>query len=312
MSSTSGSLPGRIRRDDVEAARMAAARAKRRPAPKKKTAPAKPGLPRLELQPHQLDLLALGLVAAGVFLAAVLWADVAGGRLGDALTDGLRWLVGLLAYAAPAALVVAGGVVVGRDLVPAMRPVRTGAICLLLGLAPALAAGTFGLGPGDPRPPVLDPAGFTDRGGALGDGMLWVLTQLVSEIGADIAAVFLLLAAALLLSGATVAGVVRTAHTSVTDTSRALREKTRAQTALGLDDRPPAPPLLPPEPAGEELLVSAPAWDDEDDDEDEQPWEPEPEAVEAEDATLVVPAPEEADDEPAPADETAVAYAEDQ
>jgi S-DNA-T family DNA segregation ATPase FtsK/SpoIIIE len=291
---------------------MAAARAKRRPAPKKKTAPAKPSLPRLELQPHQLDLLALALAAAGVFLAAVLWADVAGGRLGDALTDGLRWLVGLLAYAAPAALVVAGGLVVGRDLVPAMRPVRTGAICLLLGLALALAAGTFGLGPGDPRPPVLEPAGFTDRGGALGDGMLWVLTQLVSEIGADIAAVFLLLAAALLLSGATVAGIVRTAHTSVTDTSRALREKTRAQTALGLDGRPPAPPLLPPEPAGAELLVSAPAWDDEDENEDEEPWEPEPEAVEAEDATLVVPAPEEADDEPAPAEETAVAYAEDQ
>src|SRR4051794_1007375 len=312
MLSLVGEPQGRIRRDDVEAARMAAARAKRRPAPKKKTAPAKPSLPRLELLPHQLDLLALGLVAAGVFLAAVLWADVAGGRLGDALTDGLRWLVGVLAYAAPAAWVFPGALVGARDLVPAMRPVRTGAICLLLGLALALAAGTFGLGPGDPRPPVLDPAGFTDRGGALGDGMLWVLTQLVSEIGADIAAVFFLLAAALLLSGARVAGVVRTAHRSVPDTSRALGEKTRAQTALGLDGRPPAPPLLPPEPAGAELLVSAPAWDDEDEDENEEASEPEPEAVEAEDATLVVPPPEEADDEPAPAEETAVAYAEDQ
>src|SRR3954451_23286129 len=109
MSSTSGSPRGRIRRDDVEAARMAAARAKRRPAPKKKIAPAKPSLPRLELQPHQLDLLALGLVAAGVFLAAVLWADVAGGRLGDALTDGLRWLVGPVAFAAAPALLLAGG-----------------------------------------------------------------------------------------------------------------------------------------------------------------------------------------------------------
>src|SRR4051794_30692140 len=301
---------GRIRRDDVEAARMAAARAKRRPARKKKTAPAMPSLPRLELQPHQLDLIALGLVAAGVFLAAVLWADVAGGRLGDALTDGLRWLVGVLAYAAPAALVVAGGLVVGRDLVPAMRPVRTRAICLLLRLALALAAGTFGLGPGDPRPPVLDPAGFTDRGGALGDGMLWVLSQLVSEIGAHIAAVFLLIAAALLLSGATVAGIVRAAHTSVTDTSRALRERTKAHTALGLDGRPTAPPLLPPEPDGEELLVSAPAWDDED--EEEETWEPEPDPVEAEDATLVVAAPEEEDDETGPAEEQAVAYEEDQ
>src|SRR3954453_16512277 len=133
MSSTSGSLRGRIRRDDVEAAPRAAPRAKRRPAQKKKTAPAKPRLPRLELQPHQLDLLALGLVAAGVFLAAVLWAAVAGGRLGDAVTDGLRWLVGLLAYAAPAALVVAGALVVGRNLVPAVRPVRAGALVLLPG-----------------------------------------------------------------------------------------------------------------------------------------------------------------------------------
>src|SRR3954453_6934033 len=109
MSSTSGSLRGRIRRDDVEAAPRAAPRAKRRPAPKKKIAPAKPSLPRLELQPHQLDLLALGLVAAGVFPAAVRGAAGAGGAAGNPLTDGLPWLVGLLPYAAPAALVVAGG-----------------------------------------------------------------------------------------------------------------------------------------------------------------------------------------------------------
>ena len=271
----------------------------RKAAPKGPRRPKRPRLPDLSLEPHQLDLLALAAIAGGVFLAFVLYAGVAGGELGDAVTSAGRWLVGLLVYAAPVALVLGGALVLGRELLPAVRPVRTGALCLVTGLALALAGGTLGLGPGDPRPPVLDPAGFRPRGGALGDALLWVLTTLVSDLGAHIVAVFLLLAAVLLLSGATVAGLLRGAHASVSDTGRALRRR------AGPAPAPELPPrfVLPPEPEGEELRVSAPAWEDDEDDVTValEP-EPEPEPVAEEDETLVLEGGEDepVDEEPVP------------
>src|SRR5215217_3777602 len=64
----------------------------------------RPTLP--ELSPHQLDLFGLGLAALGVFLAFVLYLGAAGGSVGGAASDGLRLLLGQVAYAAPVALVV--------------------------------------------------------------------------------------------------------------------------------------------------------------------------------------------------------------
>jgi S-DNA-T family DNA segregation ATPase FtsK/SpoIIIE len=79
----------------------------------------------------------------------------------------------------------------------------------VLALALAFAAGTLGLGPG--RTPaaafwaahVLKP-----RGGLLGGTEFYVASHLLSTVGADILAVFMLIAGGILLSGATFASVI--------------------------------------------------------------------------------------------------------
>src|SRR5215213_6038088 len=80
----------------------------------------RPALP--ELSPHQLDVLGLGLAALGVFLAFVLYLGAAGGSVGGAASDGLRLLLGQVAYGVPVALVVGGLFVVARTLVPTLQP----------------------------------------------------------------------------------------------------------------------------------------------------------------------------------------------
>jgi S-DNA-T family DNA segregation ATPase FtsK/SpoIIIE len=267
------------------------ARPKSRPQTRaRRGSPQLPRLPHVELEPHQLDLSGLALAAAGVFLGFVIWSGAAGGQLGDAVEHGLRWLIGLGTYVVPAALVLGGALVLARDSLPAVRPVRTGAICLALGLLLALAAGTLGLGPGNPRPPIWTRDAFEARGGAVGEGLYWATHSLVSQLGAHIVALFLSLAGVVLLSGATVAGLIRAAGAGVADTGRALRERGSVHApAFGLDDRPA--PIQPPEPDEGELVVHA-AWDDD---------EPEPEPIAEEDLTepLWEPEPEE-EDEPEP------------
>ena len=46
------------------------------------------------LEQHHVDVIALAVVCAGVFLAFPLYLDWDGGRVGAALLSGGRWLVG--------------------------------------------------------------------------------------------------------------------------------------------------------------------------------------------------------------------------
>ena len=70
---------------------------------RRSTLPWPPRLPVLE-QRH-LDLLGLGLVAVGVFLAFPLYMGWEGGEAGQGIVDGLTWAVGRVAWATPVALV---------------------------------------------------------------------------------------------------------------------------------------------------------------------------------------------------------------
>jgi S-DNA-T family DNA segregation ATPase FtsK/SpoIIIE len=210
-------------------------------------------LPHLpELSPHQLDLLGLGLVAAGVFLAFVTYFGSAGGEAGDGANAGLRLLLGRLAYGIPIVLVISGALVVARALLPATRPLRTGAICLLSSIALALSAGTLGLGGGPAHGGAWAAPMLKQRGGALGESLYWVTGHLVSDVGAHIVAVFLFLAGLLLISGVTVASLVRRAGESVVETRR--------RAAARAPEPPPArvpAPIVPPEPDSEPVVVRA-------------------------------------------------------
>ena len=198
----------------MAAARTRKSTSKRRP----RSAPARrksarrdwrSALPVFSLQEHHLDIIGLGLIAVGIFLAGVGYLHWSGGALGGGAIRGLRLLFGVLGYAVPAGLVVAGAVVLAREFRPPTRPMRTGIIVLVCAMALALAAGTLGVGPGAAAPGAFwRQATLQARGGALGQAELWVTGQLISTTGADILAVFLLLAGSILVSGATLAGRV--------------------------------------------------------------------------------------------------------
>jgi S-DNA-T family DNA segregation ATPase FtsK/SpoIIIE len=249
----------------------------------------RPAIPRLELAPHHIDVLALALLALGIFLVCVAYAGAGGGALGSALVAALRFLLGAIGYAVPAALLVAGGLVLSRELRLPGRPLRAGTLCLTAGLTLALAAGTFGIGPG-PAPPhafsFWRPHAFEARGGIVGQAELWLAARLVSTLGAQILAVFLLVAGVMLCSGATVAGVLRATSTGVGHTTRVLArsgeqlagsqsmqraaalarlrrpdsEAPHAAAAASQEpalDAPQRQTLLPPEPDTDELIVRA-------------------------------------------------------
>jgi DNA segregation ATPase FtsK/SpoIIIE, S-DNA-T family len=183
------------------------------------------------LEQRQLDLVGLALVALGVFLAFVFYGDWNGGQVGGALADGLRYLVGVTAYVVPAALVVGGAVVVLRPFLPNSRPFASGALCLFAALTLALAAGTAGLGPGGARADEWSRAFIQPRGGVVGEALYSAAAPAVQSLGAHVIALFLFAAALLLLTGATIAGVVHALRTGLLGTGRALRDSTTELTA---------------------------------------------------------------------------------
>jgi DNA segregation ATPase FtsK/SpoIIIE, S-DNA-T family len=190
------------------------------------------------LEQRHLDVLGLGLVAIAVFLVFPLWLGWDAGAVGKAVTNALRLAVGEVAYAVPPVLATIGALVVLRPVLPAVRPVRTGALCLFAGVTLTLSAA--GESPGFWNRPWME-----EHGGAVGEALLWACTRAVGEIGAHILAIFLLVAGAILLTGASVAGVLRATHAGVTDTTRALRTAVPART-------PRPAPVAPPEPEEED------------------------------------------------------------
>jgi DNA segregation ATPase FtsK/SpoIIIE, S-DNA-T family len=219
-----------------------AAKRRGKPAPKARAKRSNPSWrPRLPvIEQRHLDLAGLGLVALGVFLAFPLYLGWDGGEAGQGLVDGLTWVAGTVAYAMPFAVVGAGALLVMRPVLPAVRPFRAGALCLI-GSALLL----FGAG-GEP---------VRDNGGVAGQALHDAAAKGFSDVGASIIAIFLAVAGILLLTGASVAGVLRATHSHVTETTRVLRDRRRP---AGDDwDEPPSesPFFGPPEPDGAEPVV---------------------------------------------------------
>src|SRR3954469_14966216 len=204
--------------------------ARRRPTPKAKPR-SKPrarrsaphwrvSLPSLE-QRH-FDVIGLGLVAMAIFFAFVIYLGWDGGEAGDGAVEGLRIVLGAVHYIVPAALMAAGAILVLRPVLPAIRPFKAGAVCLFAALTLGLAAGTVGLGPGGGAP-AWEAAWVKPRGGVVGEGLYWLTSTLLGDLGAHTIALFLFPAAVLLLTGASVAGVVKATSDSISTTTREVR-----------------------------------------------------------------------------------------
>src|SRR5580693_1533000 len=252
------------------------------------------GLPRLpELDQRQRDVLGLALVAAGVFMGFVLYGGWNGGHAGHGLAVALGWTLGRARVLAPLTLVVGGGALLLRPVLPALRPLRTGALCVFAAVTLALAAGMFGLSSGPANGAhVWSSAHLQTHGGVAGEALYQLTHRLVQDVGVDILVVFLALTGAILLTGASIASVIRATGSGVLDTTRMVRRRRerepqapagrgRARSAAAIAEDLQDSPLLPPEPEPRELIVRATHveapphdWRDEDEQPSEQEAEP--------------------------------------
>jgi S-DNA-T family DNA segregation ATPase FtsK/SpoIIIE len=212
-------------------------------------------------------VLALGLVALGVFMGFVLYGGWNGGRAGHGLAVALGWSIGRARGLAPVALIVGGAAMLMAPVLPALRPLRTGGACVFAAVTLALAAGTLGVSAGTPNGAQWHTAFLSARGGAVGQAEFVVAHRLVQQVGVDILVVFLLIVGIVLLTGASLASAIRATGGGVMDTTRMLRTlattetgKTTAPTRAPKDSAEevrPFEPLLPPDPAPGEVIVRA-------------------------------------------------------
>ena len=216
-------------------------------------------MPRMpQLEQHQLDLIGLGLVALAAFFTFVFYLGWDGGKLGGYMADGFIYLFGGVAYLAPLVLFGTGAVLVLRPMLPSVKPFKAGAGCILGGLMLGLAARSFGIGPAvPPRVGYFHASYFRHHGGLVGETGYWVTHTLFQQFGTDIIFLFLMMGGFLLLTGASVAGIVRATGESLTNTTRRVKQSTGEFAAIvtgrpaGESDPLTQPPLAHQEPIEE-------------------------------------------------------------
>ncbi len=172
------------------------------------------------------ELIGLGLLAAGVFLAIVLWLGWDGGIVGAKIGDALRFLIGRAILFAPVALLTIGALLVARSDLVDFRPFRTGMCILSLAVLLAFGGDRFGLGPSGSTPKTLDPGVVSEHGGVFGSALYIVFEKLLGEAGYTILTALALVAGLLLLTGASAGALLR-------HSARAGRRAAR-QTARGV------------------------------------------------------------------------------
>jgi S-DNA-T family DNA segregation ATPase FtsK/SpoIIIE len=221
--------------------------------------------PRLRppvLDRRQLEIIGLALIGLGVFLGFVLWGQGNHGTGGHALAQALGWSLGRARVLTPVAVLLAGVALLLGPILPRLAPLRSGAVCLFASVTLALAAGTFGLSAGQGNVTGAEQwrsAFIEARGGIAGQGLYWVSDRLVQGVGVDIIVVFLFVVALVLLTGASLAAILRATGNGLVDTTRVLG---RHSPSLSLRRRPreqgsEASEVLPPEPSPEELIIRA-------------------------------------------------------
>jgi DNA segregation ATPase FtsK/SpoIIIE, S-DNA-T family len=260
---------------------------KKKPAARKKK-PARRSTPHFALpvlEQRQLDLIGLALVGLGLFFAFLVYAGWDGGRAGSQAVEGMRWLLGAGHYLVPAALIGAGAIVMLRPVLPAVRPFRSGAICVFLAVTLGLSAGT--IGPGGQRPDWWNATWVKTRGGMTGETLDWVIDTFLGSVGAHLFAIFLFIAGVLLLTGASVAGVVKFTSDSVSSTTRELRGAVKKAPRPRAPKRRPVDDLATLEQSTRVRVRARPAVLEEPEPIEEPPefdslWDEEPEPVEPE------------------------------
>jgi S-DNA-T family DNA segregation ATPase FtsK/SpoIIIE len=218
------------KRRPTSKSRARSSAARRRPAPRPRRDP-RDLIDGLE-QRH-FDVLGLGLVAAGIFFAFVLYLGWDGGRVGEWAERGLLDLFGRVAYVVPLALAAWGAALIARPKLEAPSALNAGGILIIASLLLAYAAQTAGLGPEHPaRHGYFAHRFMIEHGGAAGESLYWASTTLFQRLGAHILALLMFASGALLLTGFTLAelvgatgSAVRRTGTVAGDAARTMRTR---------------------------------------------------------------------------------------
>jgi DNA segregation ATPase FtsK/SpoIIIE, S-DNA-T family len=173
---------------------------------------------------HHPELIGLGLIAFGLFMASVLYVGWNGGYVGGAIGDGLVKVVGGIAYVLPVAAVAIGGLMVARSDLPRFGPFRTGLIVTTVGLAMVLGRA---------------------HGGYLGRGLEATFGRLLGSTGTQILGVFLLLAGVLLVSGASAGAFLRRSGGAMRRAARRRPVRERPAQSVAAPPRVSEPSVVP-------------------------------------------------------------------
>jgi DNA segregation ATPase FtsK/SpoIIIE, S-DNA-T family len=184
---------------------------------------------RKQARGHQHpELIGVGLVAIGIFLAVVLYLGWDGGQVGGWIADGLRDLLGSAAYALPLGAVAVGALMIGRSELVDVRPFRTGALIASAGLLLVLGS---------------------EWGGHAGHAFEAVVSRLLGETGALILGATALVFGALLVTGASLGALLRHSGSAVRRAGTAARrslERERPASGSALTAIAPPPVLAEP------------------------------------------------------------------
>ena len=192
-------------------------------------------------------------------MGCVLYAHWNGGSVGNGAALALAWTFGRVRDGVPVALAGAGAMLVLAPIIGSPRPLRASPIFLFAACTLALAANTLSVAGRATAHGYWQQSFFEHRGGIIGQGELWLATHSVGTLGANLLAVFLFSAGVILLSGGSLALMLRAAGSgiadatqriptiSVTDLRRARQPRLRDEIA----------PIVPPEADGRELIVRA-------------------------------------------------------
>src|SRR5512132_3233685 len=172
------------------------------------------------------ELIGLGLLALGVFLGSVVWADWNGGYVGLWVGEGLDALIGSATLGLPAALAIVGALIVARSDLVDVRPFRTGLFVLACGLMITLGK---------------------DEGGYLGTLLGGGLALAIGSTGVAIAGILTLVAGALLVTGASAGALLRSSGRAMHQAARRTLPRRPAPRLQVLDGAAPAT-VTPPKP----------------------------------------------------------------
>ncbi len=163
------------------------------------------------------DLLGLGLLAAGLFLAVVTWLEGNGGIVGTTIADWLDALFGAGRIGVPIVFLVLGALMIARASLVDVRPFRTGLVLLTVGILVLLGE---------------------ERGGAFGTASDEVFGRLLGGTGTFILGLFLCWGGALLLTGASLGALLHRSARVARDTAGAARRTVAAVRVPSRDDLP--------------------------------------------------------------------------